>query len=174
MNTGKIIDKIGTSINEGIYITLESIYVNNTAEDEWFNKVEINYYANDNCYWFSGYFADQTKEIGKYNYENVIGIDFLRKYYKDEELATRIRNEELKKQQEKAEEEKLQRERDRELSKKIPEPGMTAEDVKKTSWGYPDKINKDTYKWGTTEQWVYKNFGYVYLENGIVTSVSHR
>ena len=51
---------------------------------------------------------------------------------------------------------------------------MTASEVRKTLWGEPDKINKDTYSWGTTEQWVYYNYGYVYLKNGIVTSVSQR
>ena len=35
-------------------------------------------------------------------------------------------------------------------------------------------INKDTYSWGTTEQWVYNNKGYIYFKNGIVTSISER
>lgn len=56
----------------------------------------------------------------------------------------------------------------------MPKVGMTANEVKNSTWGTPDKINKDTYSWGTTEQWVYNNLGYVYLENGIVTSVSQR
>ncbi len=63
---------------------------------------------------------------------------------------------------------------DRALSKKKPQIGMSAEEVKKTKWGYPDKINKDTYVWGTTEQWVYSGEGYVYFENGVVTSISER
>lgn len=56
----------------------------------------------------------------------------------------------------------------------VPEVGMTAEEVESTGWGKPDKINKDTYEWGTKEQWVYDGRGYVYLEDGIVTSVSER
>lgn len=56
----------------------------------------------------------------------------------------------------------------------MPKVGMTANEVRNSTWGSPDKINKDTYSWGTTEQWVYRNLGYVYLENGIVISVSTR
>jgi len=57
---------------------------------------------------------------------------------------------------------------------KIPEIGMSPEEVKKTSWGSPDKINKDTYEWGTNEQWVYSKKGYVYFRDGVVSSVSER
>jgi len=38
------------------------------------------------------------------------------------------------------------------------------------SMGYPNKINKTTTANGVSEQWVYQNFGYVYLEDGTVTS----
>lgn len=60
------------------------------------------------------------------------------------------------------------------LSKMTPQIGMSSSDVIFTEWGYPDDINKDTYAWGTEEQWVYDGKGYVYFENGIVTSVSER
>lgn len=52
-----------------------------------------------------------------------------------------------------------------------PKIGMTAQEVRNSSWGSPKKINTDTYSWGTKEQWVYDN-GYIYFENGIVTSIS--
>lgn len=55
-----------------------------------------------------------------------------------------------------------------------PKIGMTAAEVKNSSWGSPDKINKDTYSWGTTEQWVYNKKGYIYFKNGKVTSISER
>lgn len=58
--------------------------------------------------------------------------------------------------------------------KSSPSIGMTAEEVRKSSWGSPDKINKDTYSWGTTEQWVYNKKGYIYFKNGIVSSISER
>ena len=57
---------------------------------------------------------------------------------------------------------------------KAPQIGMTSSEVKSTNWGNPDKINKDTYSWGTTEQWVYNNKGYIYFRNGVVTSISER
>lgn len=58
--------------------------------------------------------------------------------------------------------------------KKEPTIGMSKLEVEKSTWGKPDKINKDTYSWGTTEQWVYNKHGYIYFENGIVTSISER
>ena len=65
---------------------------------------------------------------------------------------------------------------DKQPSNKPSKPtiGMSASEVRNTKWGAPDKINKDTYSWGTTEQWVYKSHGYVYFENGKVTSISER
>ena len=57
---------------------------------------------------------------------------------------------------------------------KEPTIGMTAEEVRNSTWGEPDDINKTTTKYGTSEQWVYKNsndFKYIYLDNGIVTAI---
>ena len=56
----------------------------------------------------------------------------------------------------------------------VPEPsiGMTASEVTTSTWGKPKKINKSTYSWGTREQWVYGDGRYIYLEDGIVTSIS--
>lgn len=62
----------------------------------------------------------------------------------------------------------------KELAKSEPKIGMTKEDVEKCAWGTPNKKNVDTYAWGTHEQWVYDSKGYVYFENGVVTSVSKR
>lgn len=53
-----------------------------------------------------------------------------------------------------------------------PKLGMSANEVKATSWGSPDKINRTENSSGVHEQWVYKKHGYVYLDNGIVTSIS--
>lgn len=58
--------------------------------------------------------------------------------------------------------------------KSSPSIGMSAAEVRKSSWGSPDKVNKDTYSWGTTEQWVYNKKGYIYFKNGKVTSISER
>ncbi len=53
-----------------------------------------------------------------------------------------------------------------------PAIGMTAEEVRASSWGEPYKINKTTYAWGTTEQWCYSDNRYIYFENGSVTAIS--
>lgn len=56
---------------------------------------------------------------------------------------------------------------------KEPQIGMTKEEVERSTWGYPNKINKDTYSWGTREQWVYDK-GYIYFRDDVVTSISER
>jgi hypothetical protein len=59
-----------------------------------------------------------------------------------------------------------------EIKSKIPPAlGMTASEVRDSSWGGPDKINKTTYEFGVHEQWVYSNYRYVYFEDGIVTTI---
>lgn len=54
-----------------------------------------------------------------------------------------------------------------------PKIGMTKAEVRKSTWGYPDKINKSYYSWGTREQWVYDR-GYIYFSDNIVTSISEK
>lgn len=62
------------------------------------------------------------------------------------------------------------------IVKDKPEIGMSADQVKLTKWGKSKFINKTTTINGISEQWVYADslgntFGYVYLDNGIVTSI---
>lgn len=52
-----------------------------------------------------------------------------------------------------------------------PEIGMTAEEVKYSTWGKPTKINKTTTKYGVHEQWVYSSGKYIYFDDGVVTSI---
>lgn len=51
--------------------------------------------------------------------------------------------------------------------------GMTAEQVRASCWGKPRYVNRTTTARGTSEQWVYGGGNYVYLDNGIVTTVQH-
>lgn len=55
---------------------------------------------------------------------------------------------------------------------KDPAIGMTEEEVLNSTWGEPQKKNKHTYSWGTSEQWVYPHNRYIYFEDEIVTSIS--
>ena len=60
--------------------------------------------------------------------------------------------------------------------KKHPAIGMTAEEVRNSTWGSPDDINRTVAAYGTTEQWVYGKYTtrkYIYFKNGIVTSISY-
>lgn len=41
------------------------------------------------------------------------------------------------------------------------------------SWGYPDKINKDTGAWGVHEQWVYRSGSYLYFDNGKLSAIQN-
>lgn len=52
-----------------------------------------------------------------------------------------------------------------------PAIGMTAEEVEATAWGKPDRKNNTEAYYGTHEQWVYEGKGYVYFDDGIVTSI---
>ncbi len=57
--------------------------------------------------------------------------------------------------------------------KKIKEPAinMTKDEVLNSTWGKPKEINKTTTRYGTSEQWCYSDYRYIYFENGIVTSI---
>lgn len=55
--------------------------------------------------------------------------------------------------------------------KKEPSIGMTEEEVRESSWGSPNDINKTTTKYGVREQWVYSNGKYIYFEDGVVTAI---
>lgn len=52
-----------------------------------------------------------------------------------------------------------------------PAIGMTAEEVRNSSWGKPSDINKTTTAYGVHEQWVYSGNRYIYLDDGIVTAI---
>lgn len=52
-----------------------------------------------------------------------------------------------------------------------PKIGMTAQEVRESSWGEPKKINKTTTVYGVSEQWVYSLDRYVYFENGVVVAI---
>lgn len=56
----------------------------------------------------------------------------------------------------------------------VPSPpriGMNTEEVKESTWGEPQKTNKYTFENRIEEQWVYSNYRYIYLENGVVTAI---
>jgi len=48
--------------------------------------------------------------------------------------------------------------------------GMKPEQIAKSCWGKPIKINETLTSRGNHEQWVYGG-GYLYLDNGVVTSI---
>jgi hypothetical protein len=52
-----------------------------------------------------------------------------------------------------------------------PRIGMTSKQVTETCWGKPDQVNRTETALGITDQYVYEGRGYVYLRNGVVTSV---
>lgn len=50
--------------------------------------------------------------------------------------------------------------------------GMTRQQViKNTRWGVPMKINSTKTKYGTSEQWVYWGYKYLYFENGKLVAI---
>lgn len=57
------------------------------------------------------------------------------------------------------------------LSGSEPEIGMSEIDVKMSSWGQPNEINRTETEYGINEQWIYGDGKYIYFEDGIVTSI---
>lgn len=55
--------------------------------------------------------------------------------------------------------------------KSEPSIGMTSSEVRSSTWGIPNSINKTTTEYGVHEQWVYGNGRYIYLDNGVVTAI---
>lgn len=49
--------------------------------------------------------------------------------------------------------------------------GMTRAQVHASCWGKPTSINITTTASGDHEQWVYPGYQYLYLRNGVVTSI---
>ncbi|MBR5597367.1 MAG: cell envelope integrity protein TolA [Lachnospiraceae bacterium] len=58
-----------------------------------------------------------------------------------------------------------------EMAQKEPAIGMTHDEVRYGAWGEPKDINKTTFAWGTTEQWCYSGYRYVYFTNGKVDAI---
>ena len=55
-----------------------------------------------------------------------------------------------------------------------PAIGMTAAQVRASTWGEPSDINRTTTQYGVSEQWVYNTYSgtkYIYLDDGIVTAI---
>ncbi|MDP4085799.1 MAG: hypothetical protein Q8934_14430 [Bacillota bacterium] len=57
------------------------------------------------------------------------------------------------------------------VNKPEPSIGMTADEVRNSTWGKPMDINKTITVYDVDEQWVYKGDRYIYLEDGIVTAI---
>lgn len=51
--------------------------------------------------------------------------------------------------------------------------GMSEQEVRESSWGRPESINRTTNAFGTREQWVYGGRNYLYFENGRLTSIQN-
>ena len=57
------------------------------------------------------------------------------------------------------------------MERSEPKIGMTKKELEKSTWGTPEDINRTTTANGVREQWCYSNYRYIYLNNGIVTSI---
>jgi len=50
--------------------------------------------------------------------------------------------------------------------------GMTADEVKQSSWGRPESVNRTITARGTHEQWVYGG-SYLYFDDGVLTAIQN-
>lgn len=58
-----------------------------------------------------------------------------------------------------------------ENSKSDPAIGMTADEVKSSTWGEPINISKTTTENNVSEMWSYDSKKYIFFDNGIVSSI---
>lgn len=58
-----------------------------------------------------------------------------------------------------------------ELHKEPPSIGMTADALRKSSWGRPKSISKTTTTKGISEQWIYSKTKYIILKDGVVDTI---
>lgn len=151
----------GDTIEAALCYHLTSVYLEGKETDGNFNI--LLYLRNDNNLDIIGFFVDQTTKEGIYTFE-VANNTKMREYYSSVEKAKEAEEEDYQKLIAKIE-------ADRATSNAEPNIGMTKEEVLRGKWGLPDKKNTYTYSWGTHEQWVYEGYGYVYFENGVVTSI---
>lgn len=49
--------------------------------------------------------------------------------------------------------------------------GMSQQDVRASSWGKPERVNRSHYAFGDREQWVYGGGNYLYFQNDTLTSI---
>jgi len=66
----------------------------------------------------------------------------------------------------------VKKQQETQLRKPDVQIGMTRQQVvKNTRWGVPMKINSTRTKYGTSEQWVYWGYKYLYFENGELVAI---
>lgn len=147
-------------------MTLHSYYVDESAYEDY-RSLAISWDYDDGSIRIQGFFPDETSEPNQYTKENTVSYFGGRDYFVSIEAALEAKAE--------AESRMAEHNREKEaLKSSPPQIGMTADEVRQCAWGSPDKINKDVYSWGVEEQWVYDDHGYVYLKDGIVTSIQYR
>lgn len=108
---------------------------------------------------------------GSIEYE-IHNVDNFVSLYSADGLQRHIKNQErLKEYYEEKRKEESSKPTEPTEQKTEPRIGMAASDVEKSSWGKPNKKNITEYEWGISEQWVYSGNRYIYIKNGIVTSI---
>lgn len=131
------------------------------------------------------YFRIQPNEELHENFRLEIGKSYYRVQLKDlipsTDYYTQKKQERIQKEEHLAKENARKIERKANLIKKYGQSnaelilkghvkiGMTAE-MCREAWGKPNDINRSVGSWGVHEQWCYKWGGYLYIENGILTS----
>ena len=57
------------------------------------------------------------------------------------------------------------------LKSSFPYIGMTEEDLRKCAWGQPEDVKTTTTTYGTSKQSCYSGYKFVYVEDGVVTTI---
>lgn len=127
---------------------------------------------------FDEYDYVETDYLNKIIESNSDFFDLLLEYRNNcfdfEEFLIRAQKKEEEEKKEAEERRKENARKEKARKNRAPEIGMSKSDVLDGLWGKPDEKNISEYEFGTHEQWVYRGKGYVYFEDGVVTSIQYR
>ena len=65
----------------------------------------------------------------------------------------------------------IKRDAEKEANRTPPRIGMTEDDLGESSWGQPEDVNTTTTAYGSHTQYCYSGNKYVYVEDGVVTTI---
>lgn len=193
--TGNYKDAIGDIVCTSVGIVRGENKTSISYSDELFGSEVKLFFTDSNGYEFCvpmSYDTGYRYSVSGLNSSNYGNYSYSKMYYEvrlsdmmlSEDYYAQKEAERIAEEKRIAEEQRLKAERKARLTKKYGKTyadlilqgkvriGMTAE-MCREAWGTPDDINRSSGSWGVHEQWCYDWGGYLYMENGKLTSIQN-